>query len=85
MKVTIQDERKEPGLIKMSEMKPLQIAEIVMSGEEEFIGNIVMRTDSLELKVIDLTDFGPRNFWRLGDGITVRPLDAELIVKINGD
>lgn len=77
-------EKKEKEIIiPMSEMKPLEIGEIVERG---YNNCIVMRTESEgHFEVMNLTEFRVDECWSCRSNIKVKLLNATLTVTIHGN
>jgi hypothetical protein len=73
---------KKDGTKPMSEMKPLEVAEIV-DDEAGWRGNIVLRTNSTIMEVIDLTGGG--SIFTGHQLFIVRPLTKPITIEISND
>lgn len=72
-----------PKVIKMGDMKPLQVAKIIESSSAR-LGNLVMRTATANhFEVIDLSDPGEEACWIQPSRIRVELLPPGEVVEIS--
>jgi len=71
--------------IRMDELEPFQMA-IIVGDEGCYEGNIVMRTQSSYTKeIMNLSNPEPDRCWSGTMSLKVRPVTAEITIKINGE
>jgi hypothetical protein len=79
----------QPGTKPMSEMEPLEVAEVVSSNYPEDVGAIVLRTaSSSEFEAMELYPRpGMGQCWKGGDEhrVEVRPLTEPITIEITND
>lgn len=81
--VTITQPLTKQTIVKMRDMRPLQIGRIVRSTVRSYIGEIVMRTASTDkFEVMSLSNLKEDVCWLGADGGDVELLDVELVVNI---